>query len=250
MFLLGFLFLVALHNGSIVNAFYYRQPNEPQTIPIFFATNEDRKSDAFQPQPALFMIGSDVVSMDSQICSGGFVEHCLIQANQDGEQQLLSKSTIDNQTDLMVKDRKISIEFDGMCQIVIRFLDCINLHHQRCNPSLNNHQNLDDDVFYQSWKKMCDADSKTRNKYLQHGKCIKHALSNNNGQEQCQEIFQSYFMSPQFTMDSIENTVQHGCCAFNKWQHCIDSLIQQQCGSEAVQAIQNLIEEASGGLYL
>lgn len=72
-------------------------------------------------------------------------------------------------------------------------------------------------------------------------------MGHNNGQEQCQALFQSYFITSHYSMDSIEDTVQHGCCAFNEWQFCIDSLIQKQCGGEATQAIQDLIDQASGG---
>lgn len=62
-------------------------------------------------------------------------------------------------------------------------------------------------------------------------------------------MFQSYFLSQQFSLDSMENTVQYGCCAFNEWQYCIDSLIQRQCGPDATKAIQDLINQASGGMF-
>ncbi|KAH9517347.1 hypothetical protein DERF_008026 [Dermatophagoides farinae] len=185
---------------------------------------------------------------EDNLCQGGFVEYCLIQANQDGEQSMMMEiGTTGNRTDNNDKDKdQLSKEFDGMCQVVIRFINCINSHYFRCNPTSS--QNPNTDVFLNSWTHMCGSDSKIRNKYLQHAKCIKHALSHNNGQEQCQSLFQSYFLSSQFALDSMENTVQYGCCAFNEWQYCIDSLIQRQCGPDATKAIQDLINQASAGL--
>ncbi|XP_027201726.2 uncharacterized protein LOC113795718 [Dermatophagoides pteronyssinus] len=200
----------------------------------------------YQPSNIGIVGGGGGGGNEDNICQGGFVEYCLIQANQDGEQSMLViGSNNNNQTD---KDKdQLSKEFDGMCQVVIRFINCINSNYFRCNPSSST-LNPNTDVFLNSWTNMCASDSKIRNKYLQHSKCIKHALSHNNGQEQCQSMFQSYFLSQQFSLDSMENTVQYGCCAFNEWQYCIDSLIQRQCGPDATKAIQDLINQASGGL--
>lgn len=154
---------------SSVHSFYY--PNNEQIL--FRAESTpymviDPRSDngqfVIQPQSQLQqdLIFSQSESnakawSDDGNCQDGFVERCLIQVNQDGEQRLLEIST-NNQTG---RDDLIN-EFDGMCQVVIRFMECINKHYNKCNPMQpKNQQNTD--VFYQSWSNMCASNSKTRN---------------------------------------------------------------------------------------
>lgn len=115
-----------------------------------------------QQQPDLMFSQSESNARalsDDGICQDGFVERCLIQVNQDGEQRLLEIGA-NNQTG---REDLIN-EFDGMCQVVIRFMECINKHYNRCNPISKNQQNTD--VFYQSWSNMCASNSKTRNSKL------------------------------------------------------------------------------------
>ncbi|KAH9406449.1 hypothetical protein TYRP_013427 [Tyrophagus putrescentiae] len=191
------------------------------------------------------------------VCASGFVEHCLVRANADGEQRLMLASMVANQTAATPNGEQATLttEFDGMCHVVTRFIDCLNAHYLKCSPLNGGRQPALDqqmahakDAFAESWAQLCAPDSSVRRNYLQHATCIKHALTENNGQAVCQERFQAYFLSGQFSLDSVENAVHLGCCGFIDWQNCIDSLIVRQCGHDAMKSVQDLIEMASGGL--
>ncbi|KAJ6224934.1 hypothetical protein RDWZM_003479 [Blomia tropicalis] len=225
--------------------------------------NNQYSTDSYYPSP----IGREVEEQysaseqqtatandEQDVCSTGFVEHCLMQANSDGEQRLML-SMANNRTGQQQSEREtLTQEFEGMCHVVIRFIDCLNAHYVKCSPvapqSTNGMQQFTNakDMFAQSWGELCADNGHIRNEYLRHATCIKKALSINNGQEQCQARFQSYFMSGQFSLDTVETAIQSGCCAFNEWQFCIDSVITKHCGYEASVSVHNLIDKASGGL--
>ena len=99
------------------------------------------------------------------VCAAGFVEHCLILANNDGERRLLA-TMVANQTAFESTPSEyetLTKEFNGMCHVVIRFIDCLNEHYLKCSPiSRQQHQQDTKDMFAESWTSLCAPDGQVR----------------------------------------------------------------------------------------
>ena len=105
------------------------------------------------------------------VCTSGFVEHCLVRANADGEQRLMLASMVANQTAATPNGEQATLttEFDGMCHVVTRFIDCLNAHYLKCSPLNGGRQPALDqqmahakDAFAESWAQLCAPDSSVR----------------------------------------------------------------------------------------
>lgn len=99
-------------------------------------------------------------SSSSDVCQTGFVEHCLVKANSDGEQRLVESMAL-NQTGA-AEHKILTSEFDGMCHVVLRFIDCLNEHYVKCSPVSNQNEAPPKDMFYESWSQLCTADGAIR----------------------------------------------------------------------------------------
>lgn len=169
--------------GTVTNvqAFYYQQYETPLVAPMLYAESNiyptleqyahSDNMNAYRewqgsnnPVPLHFhhalQMEEPQPSATEDVCQSGFVEYCLIQANQDGEQRLLAA---ENRTGDHQDEQMLAREFDGMCHVVVRFIDCINHHYIRCTPaqSVNQLANVKD-VFYQSWNQLCSTDGPVR----------------------------------------------------------------------------------------
>ena len=215
---------IAIFNQSFA---LHQNFNRPRDV---YDGNVQRSSKYDQNQPGIFspvlatyrdtmMEEERLPTATGGVCESGFVEHCLVAANQYGERRVLESLEMKNLTE----SGTIVREFDGMCTIVLQFIDCLNLHHRRCGGHEAQQFSKNRDLFLESWTGLCDPQGETRARYLKNAACIKNALSEDDGQEKCQSRIQYFFMSGQFSLDSPEAAVHFGCCAFNEWQHCIDS---------------------------
>lgn len=168
----------------MVHGFYYQQQQfqQPLVAPMLYAESHiypnleqfqaPPQPEVQQPDETVWQETSSSMQMPfrlpfiprpaeaQDVCQTGFVEHCLIQANQDGQQSLMEAAgnrTNESEQQLLAR------EFDGMCHVVIRFIDCLNHHYARCSPVQNGegaHQLKD--MFHQSWSGLCAADGRVR----------------------------------------------------------------------------------------
>lgn len=98
----------------------------------------------------------------ADVCASGFVEHCLVQANSDGEQRLMLASMVANRTGA-TEQETLKSEFDGMCHVVTRFIDCLNTHYFKCSPvGRQVDQQMAKDIFADSWAQLCASNSLVR----------------------------------------------------------------------------------------
>lgn len=140
----------------------YIQNDEPSQSDSQYYAQMSRQQMLQQQQP-------------QDVCATGFVEHCLVRANADGEQRLMLASMIANRTVFNNEQATLTSEFDGMCHVVTRFIDCLNAHYLKCSPlsGAGRQQQLDHqkiahakDVFAESWGQLCAPDSSVRRSKL------------------------------------------------------------------------------------
>ena len=124
---------------------------------------QDESASDYYSQPRRMMYGAPSQEQPQDVCATGFVEHCLVQANNDGQQRLLA-SMSNNQTS---EKETLRREFDGMCHVVTRFIDCLNAHYFKCSP-ISRQQAIDQqmanakDMFADSWSQLCANDGMVR----------------------------------------------------------------------------------------
>ncbi|CAG2115193.1 unnamed protein product, partial [Medioppia subpectinata] len=134
-------------------------------------------------------------------------------------------------------------QFDNMCRAVIKVINCMDKYFNRCShPTHKQVYQLGKEQFYESWSEMC-TDGPVRQNYIKHSKCIQTAVKESN--EYKTKAFEKTRNS-----NSMMDMINIGCCAFNQWQDCIDSLVQEKCGVDGKRAVMGLIEKASGGIDL
>lgn len=99
------------------------------------------------------------------VCQTGFVEHCLVQANADGEQRLMLSLALNRTGN---EQMTMASEFDGMCHVVVRFIDCLNQHYVKCSPVQAESVGAlgggggNKDIFLESWTQLCSQDGSVR----------------------------------------------------------------------------------------
>ena len=139
--------------------------SQPSPLQNLYQGDLSASRSDYYPLPRGLMYGSPSEARESQdVCATGFVEHCLMQANNDGEQRLLASMVAGNRSD---EQETLRREFDGMCHVVTRFIECLNAHYVKCSPLsrqqvINQQMANAKDMFAESWSQLCAADGIVR----------------------------------------------------------------------------------------